>query len=235
MYLRFRLTDVAVTCSIRMFIGVWGIDMKYLVAVSALSLSLGGCAYKAEPIAAGSYDVVTSYSHKLPGKYLLYVAGDQLNTVVRPNQFTCSAHSFPIEAASGFKGSVRGTLANLVDQVEEVDEPVSLDKLRARGARGLIVVRADNLDGRLRVEPGFWTVNMATEVRITVTATVDGPTGRQFGQTFEGLGKGDANAGFACEGGAESMRHSAEAALKEVVRKVGEGIANSDRVRAGKS
>jgi len=206
-----------------------------LVSISLAGLTLGGCAYKAQPIAAGAFDVVTSYSHKLPGKYLLYVASDQLDTVVRPNQLACSAHSFPIEAATGFKGSVRGTLANLIENVEEVSGPVPLDQLRSRGARGLIVVRAENLDGRLRVEPGFWSANMATEVRITATATVDGGGGRLFGSTFEGLGKGDAGSGVACEGGAASMRESAEKALKEVVRKIGEGIANSERVRSGKS
>lgn len=206
----------------------------FLISI-ALASALGGCAYKAQPIAAGSYDVVTSYSQKLPGKYLLYVASDQLDTVVRPNQFACSAHSFPIEAATGFKGSVRGTLANLVESIEDVSGPVPLDRLKAHNARGLIVVRAENLDGRLRVEPGFWSANMATEVRITAAVTVDGGGGRLYGSTFEGLGKGDAGSGFACEGGAASMRDSAEKALKEVVRKIGEGIANSERVRSGKA
>lgn len=209
--------------------------MRGLLVVVVASSFLGGCAYKAQPIAAGSYDVVSSYSRKLPGKYLLYVASDQLDTVVRPNQLDCSAHSFPIEAAMGFKGSVRGTLANLIENVEEVSGPVPLDQLHSHGARGLIVVRADNLDGRLRVEPGFLSANMATEVRITATATVDGGAGRLYGSTFEGLGKGDAGSGFACEGGAASMRASAEKALKEVVRKIGEGIANSERVRSGKA
>lgn len=209
--------------------------MRKFITFAILVSALGGCAYKAEPVASGSFDVVTSYSKKLPGKYLLYVAADQLDTVVRPNQLACSAHSFPIEAATGFRGSVRNTLANLVENVEAVSEPVPLDQLHSRGARGLIVVRADNLDGRLRVEPGFWSANMATEVRITASATVDGKSGRLFGSTFEGLGKGDAGAGFACAGGATSMRESAEKALKEVVRKIGEGIANSERVRSGKS
>lgn len=209
--------------------------MRIISSISIISVLLGGCAYKAEPVAVGSYDVVTSYSHKLPGKYLLYVGSDQLNTTVRPNQLTCSAHSFPIEAAAGFKGSLRGTLANLVETVEEIPDPITVDQLRQKGAKGLIVVRAEALDGRLRVEPGFWSANMATEVRITATVTVDGGAGRLYGATFEGLGKGDADAGFACAGGAVAMRDGAEKALKEVVRKIGEGIANSDRVRSGRS
>lgn len=206
-----------------------------LAATLSLVLLLGGCAYKAEPIAAGSYDVVTSYSHKLPGKYLLYVGSDQLDTIVRPGSAACSAHSFPIQAAEGFRGSVRATLSNLVDSIEQVDGPVAADQLKSRGARGLIVVRADNLDGRLRVEPGFMSAKMATEVRITASVTVDGPSGRLFGSTFDGLGKGDAGAGVFCEGGANSMKESTEKAMREVVRKIGEGIANSDRVRSGRS
>lgn len=205
------------------------------VSISLVALLLAGCAYKADPIAAGSYDVVTSYSHKLGGKYLLYVGSEQLNTVVRPGALTCSAHSFPIEAADGFKGSVRATLANLVDTIEVVEAPIPTDQLKARGARGLIVVRADNLDGRLRVEPGFWSANMATEVRITASVTVDGPSGRLYGSTFDGLGKGDAGAGFACEGGAASMKDSTEQAMREVIRKIGEGVSNSDRVRSGRA
>jgi hypothetical protein len=206
-----------------------------LFAIAVSAGLLGGCAHQAAPIAAGSYDVVTSYSHKLPGKYLLYVGNEQLDTVVRPQAVACSAHSFPIQAAEGFKGSVRGTLANLVENIELVDAPIPADQLKARGARGLIIVRADNLDGHLRVEPGFWSANMATEVRITASVTVDGSGGRLYGSTFEGLGKGDAGAGAFCEGGAVSMKESTEKAMREVVRKIGEGVSNSDRVRSGKS
>lgn len=209
--------------------------MRFSIAVLAGALILDGCAYKAEPISAAAYDTVTSYSRKIPGKYYLYVSAEPMNTIVRPNQTACSAHSFPIEAANGFKRSLRGTLANLVESIEEIPEPAAMDVLQTRGARGLIVVRAESLDGRLRVEPGFWSNSMATEVRISASASVDGPSGRLFGQSFEGVGKGDADAGLACSGGADSLRQSAERAMKEIVRKIGEAIANSERVRAGRA
>lgn len=205
------------------------------VCVIASVLALTGCAYSADPIAIGAYDAVTSYSSKLPGKYLLYVADDQLDAVVHPAGVACSAHTFPIQAAEGFRGSVAATLANLADKVEVIAEPVAADQLRAKGARGLIVVRADKLDGRLDVVPGFWSANITTEMRITASVTVDGPAGRLYGSTFDSFGRGDAPSGFACEGGAKAMKDGTEKAMKEIVRKIGEGISNSDRVRSGRT
>jgi hypothetical protein len=38
--------------------------MRKFLVVMVVASSLGGCAYKAQPIAAGSFDVVTSYSNK---------------------------------------------------------------------------------------------------------------------------------------------------------------------------
>lgn len=208
--------------------------MRGVFCILVSSALLSGCAYSSSPIVAGNFDVVTSYSSKLPGKYLLYVSTDQLDTVVRPNEIACSAHSFPIKAADGFKGSLRATLSNLMGSVEVVDQPPSLDKLASLHARGLITVRADRLDGRIRALPGFWSATLATEVQITASIAVDGPSGRLYGSTFEGLGKAEAGAGAFCDGGAKSLGESTEKAIKEIVRKMGEGVANSDRVRNGR-
>lgn len=201
----------------------------------AAALALSGCAYQAEPLGIGAMDVVTSYSTKLPGKYLLYVEADALNQVIRPTGVACAAHSFPINAADGFAASARMTLENLVDSVQQIEAPIPLDQVRKQGARGLIVVRGENIEGQISVLPGFWSANIATEVQITASVTVDGPAGRLFGQTVDGRGKFEGPAGFACEGGATSMKTSAEKAMKEAVRRIGEGISNSERVRSGKS
>lgn len=208
--------------------------MRWIVVGVAVMLA-SGCAYKAETLDIAAFDTVTSYSAKVPGRYLLYVEATSLDTTVRPNQVACSAHNFPVAASQGFRGSVRRTLENIVDAVEPIDSPIPADQLKARGARGLIVVRAENLEGALRVEPGFWSANMSTEVDITASITVDGPGGRLLGTTVEGRGKGQSGAGVFCEGGADSIRQSAEKALKEVVRKIGEAVGNSDRVRTGKA
>jgi hypothetical protein len=97
----------------------------------------------------------------------------------------------------------------------------------------MIVVRGEDVRGHLRLQPGFWSATMETEVDLVVGMTVDSPRGRLLGTTVEGNGKGEAPAGIACGGGAKAFDISSSDALKEAVRKLGEALTNSERLRAG--
>lgn len=204
-----------------------------LIAVVAACAALSACQYKAEPLTVATYNIYSSYEGKLPGKYLLYVDGAKLNKPIKPSDLNCSAHAFPLELANSFSGSVRQTFNNLVTELEVVQQPVDRTELKARGARGMIVVRGEDLNARLRVVPGFWSAGMETEVEIAASITVDGIGGRLLGSSLSGDGNGQADAGLACEGGAKSLTQSAEEAMKEVLGRLGEALTNSDRVRRG--
>lgn len=197
------------------------------------SLTIGGCTYKAEPISVASYNVYSSYEGKLTGKYLLYVDGSKLDKPIKPSDFNCAAHTFPLALSNSFVGSVRKTFQNLVSELEVIDHPVNRDELRARGAKGMIVVRGEGVEARLRVVPGFWSAGMDTDVDISASITVDGPNGRLLGTTVSGDGNSQTDAGMACEGGAKSLASSAEKAMKETLTRLGETMVNSDRVRKG--
>ena len=71
-----------------------------------------------------AYNAYSSYDSKLPGKYLLYVDGSNLNKTIKPSDINCAAHSFPLEVSVGFEGSVRKTFADLLETVEPVTQPV---------------------------------------------------------------------------------------------------------------
>lgn len=202
-----------------------------IVFAGALALMLGGCAYQAEPISTPAYNVVTSFSNKAPGKWLLFVDGERLSDVVRPSDMNCAAHTFPLAMSSGFSGSVRATLENVLASVEQVNSAPTIAIAKARGARGVVIVRGEEIRGQLRVAPGFWSANIVTEVRVTASVAVDGASGRLFGQTVEGDGKGDTPAGPFCSGGADSLKKASEDALRNVVRKIAEAIGNADRLR----
>ncbi|OCJ03844.1 hypothetical protein A6U87_17545 [Rhizobium sp. AC44/96] len=208
--------------------------MKLKIA-SALAIGalLAACQYKAEPLPVATYNVYSSYDGKLPGKYLLYVDASKLNKPIKPSDYNCAAHTFPLDLSTSFASSVRQTFANLVTELEVVQQPVGRDDLKSRGARGMIIVRGEELNGRLRVVPGFWSAGMETEVALAASITVDGLGGRLLGTTVSGSGNGQADAGLACEGGAKSLVESAEHALKEALGRLGEALTNSDRVRKG--
>jgi hypothetical protein len=95
-------------------------------------------------------------------------------------------------------------------------------------------VRGQETRGRLDVQEGFWTANMKTQVVIIASVYADGPRGRLFGTTVEGQGIADAEGGFACEGGAKSLIDASSTAMRDNVRKIGEALGNSERMR-GKS
>lgn len=198
--------------------------------ISAIILS--ACAYKADPIAAPSYNVVTSFSTKIPGKWLLAVDGTPLNTTIRPSGYACAAHTFPLELRDAFGTSVSQTLANVFEQVELIPAPIPGDQANRRGARGIIVVRGEEARGRLDVQPGFWQGNMKTEVMLVASVYVDGSGGRIFGTTVEGRGVADAGAGLMCDGGASSLKEASSIAMRDTVRRLGEATGNSERLRS---
>lgn len=94
-------------------------------------------------------------------------------------------------------------------------------------------MRGEELNGRLRVAPGFWVAGMEAEVELAASITVDGRKGRLLGQTVSGDGHAQGQAGGLCEGGAKVLTESAESAMKEAVGRLGEALVNSPRVRAG--
>lgn len=208
--------------------------MKAQALAVALSLVLGGCAYKAEPMSVGAYNVYSSYGEKLPGKYLLFVDATALSREIKPVDINCIAHKYPVDMRAGFSGSVHKTFETLVEQIEVVEQPVSRDELGPRGARGMILVKGEALDGRLRVVPGFWTASVESAVEMSASITVDGKDGRLLGSTVAGEGNAQGNVGSFCDGGAKALTESAEKSLKQTVGRLGEALTNSERVRAAK-
>ena len=203
-----------------------------LLALLVAGLALLGCTYKAEVLETPAYDVVSSYANKVPGKWLLYVDAAPLQKPVAPEGVACSFHRFPIDMAGPFATSVRQTISNVVESVEVVDAPKNQQQVTALGARGLIIVRGEEIRPRLEVHQGFWEADMSSSVTLVASVQVDGArTERLLGTTVEGQGDGDQGSGIACEGGAKSLSTAAGLALKDSMRKIAEAISNSDRMR----
>lgn len=203
--------------------------------ISVLSLvTLGGCAYRAEPISSPAFNVPISYSEKIPGKWLLAVDADRFNTKIRVSGIACAAHNFPVDMASAYRSSVQQTLGNVFEKIEPVESPVPADQLKSRGARGMILVRGEDLRSRLDVLPGFFSATMRAELEIASSVVVDDRAGRVFGTTVEGDGRSESPAGLACEGGAKAISAAADDAMRDNVREVAESLGNSPRVRGKK-
>jgi len=200
---------------------------------TALAALLAGCAYEAKPISTGVVSIVSAYTEKIPGKFALVIQPSELNKVIRPRGVACSAHSYPLNLSESFQSSVRTTLNNLVERLEEIQSPLSSEVLRAQGYKGQILVRGESLEGKLIAVPGFWTANISTTVHMTASIVVDGQGGRLVGKTVEGIAEREAEAGGFCEGGAASLEEASTQAMRKLMVQLGEALANSDRLRRG--
>ena len=76
------------------------------------------------------------------------------------------------------------------------------------------------------------SATMDAQALLVASVSIDGPHGRLLGTTVEGQGHADAEAGYACSGGAKGLADAAGIAIKDTVRKIGEAVSNSERVRA---
>jgi hypothetical protein len=205
------------------------------IAISTMVLSasflLGSCTYNAQVQDAPSYNLVTNYDNKIDGLWLLYIDSTGLQRPLKPSSYVCAAHKFPISATGPFETSVRQTLSNVFDQVETVNAPVSGADIRSRGARGFIVVRGEEVRAKLDAKPGMWTASMEGQATLVASVAVNGPTGRVMGTTFEGSSVKEADAGAMCAGGAVALGEAVTEAMRDAMRKMGEALSNSERVR----
>ena len=194
---------------------------------------LQSCQYRAEPVPVGAFNIYSSYDQKLPGKYLLLVDAVALDKDVRPTGLECSAHTYPLALSDAFRSAAVQTMGNLVHEVELVTAPVGRDELAGRGARGMIVVRGEQLIARLRAVPGLWSATIETDVEIVSSIIVDGRNGRLLGATVSGTGRSEASAGGMCSGGATALGEAATQSMRQALTRVGEELSNSERVREG--
>ena len=209
---------------------MYGIKLLSVVFVAAAFL--GGCAYKTSAPVSPSYNVYSNYEDKVPGRFALYVNASSMRGEFKVDGLACSAHTYPMDASSAFKTSTLRTLANLVEDIEVVPTPLSRDRLKSGEYDGQIIVELEDMDVRLRMIPGFWTSEMEADVELTASIRVDGREGRVLGTTVSSDEHAKAEAGGACEGGANAISDATSDALEELMQKLGERFANSERVRA---
>src|SRR5690606_18838869 len=156
-----------------------------------------------------------------------------MNTLIRPADINCAAHNYPVDIRAAFAGSVRQTLGNIVEQLEQVSSPPPAEAVEASGARGLIIVRGRELNGRLRVVPGFFSANIDGEISLVASMQVDGQKDRLFGQTFESRRNAQGDAGLFCSGASSVLGEATNEAMRTLSRELGEAFANSPSIRQG--
>lgn len=207
-----------------------GPQRNCLGVLVAAALTLGACAFQADPAPVAAVNVFQSYDNKVPGRWLLVVDGAAFAKPVKPIGLACSAHTYPVNASGAFRASVLRALQNVMDSVEMVESAPTGAALGPRGYAGIIRVTADTMNVNLSFQPGVWTASATASVETVANLAVDGPRGRIFGTSAEGVGSGNVGE-VGCPGGSEAVAQGTQAAMRRLVTALAERVANAPRIR----
>lgn len=197
-----------------------------------LILAVAGCAYDAPVANSPAFNVYSSYSDKIPGRFALYVDDRKIGPrVANIRTHMCSGHSFHVDTGGSFATSVHQTFRNLVEEIEVVRQPIAGADLAAGGFTGMIVVAMEDADFELTFVEGFWSSKVDGEAEYVARILVDGPYGRVLGTTVEATEDYHGGAGFYCDGGSAAISQASSAALKELMERLGDRLVNAPRVR----
>lgn len=201
------------------------------VLVILACCALSACTYQSSASVSPSYDVYSNYADKLPGHYALYVDAEEMSGKFNAQGRICSAHAYTQDARAAFKQSAVKTFQNLVENVEQVDQPLTQSDLLARNLDGQILIEVEEMNVRIKAIPGFWSGEMEADVELAAGLIVDGQEGRLLGTTVDADEDATTDAGSYCSGGADALSLATSEAIEELLQRLGERLTNSTRLR----
>ena len=137
--------------------------------------------------------------------------------------FMCSAHKFPIDAGAAFERSVPTMLDQIFNDVKNTENAGPQDIK--------LLFRIERFEPKLKFTQGFWSGDSSAtvELGVSVVGYLNGK--RVFGTSVDTQRTKDGASGAACEGGPPTLAEATQAAIKDVLEKLGERIANNSALR----
>ena len=202
---------------------------RFLLGLGLIaSVALSGCAHHASVSKVTATNIYTNVDTKVQGETTFVIDATSLTQLKRDNAiqgFMCSAHRFPVDATDSFVASVPTMMNQVFESAQQVSAP-------SRDERLNLVFRIERFEPRVRFNPGFWTSNADATVEVAVSVTGTRGSERVLGTTVDSQRSKTGDGGGFCEGGGIVLADATRDALKDVLEKLGERIANSPSVRS---
>jgi len=198
-----------------------------VICLTSISL-LSGCAHQASVSKVTATNIYTNVDSKIQGETSFVIDPASLSQLKRDNAiqgFICSAHRYPVDATDSFVASLPTMMNQVFESVQQVSTPTRDDRLN-------LVFRIERFEPRLRFNQGFWTASADATVELAVSVTGTRGSERVLGTTVDSQRSKTGDGGGFCEGGGLVLGDATRDALKDVLEKLGERIANSPAVRS---
>ena len=192
-----------------------------------LVLGVSACAYQANvsPTAAPAAEIMPGRTIDAPASMYVTPQLAQLSRVADIG-FTCSAHSFPINAGPAIVSTARTvneeTFSSLVPG-GTLSEP-------GEGAQYHVVFDLEEFNPRVDFAREFWSARVIAEVEITMSATVLDASGNRVVRTLiSGEGNSNQTTG-GCDDGADALAEATTEAIGRAFESYVLRVVNSDQI-----
>jgi hypothetical protein len=196
-----------------------------LVFISMLAI---GCAHKATVSTVRATNIYSDSDKKVSGSYTYLVDRTSLTKLKKDDTvqgMACSAHHFPIDGGEAFVNSLPHMLEEVFETISKTSEG------EGRANRTQLVFRVERFEPRLKFNQKFFGMDAeaTVELGVSVVGTRDGK--RVFGTTVDTQRSKSGDGGMYCSGGGEVVADATRDAIKDVLEKLGERMANTQAFR----
>lgn len=200
-----------------------------IVALGLTFIALTGCTHTGTVNTVRATNVYSGHDNKVPGKITYVVDGTSLTKLKRDDTVTgyqCAVHRFPVDGTEAFKASIPAMIETVFESYEGT-EAVQKGMVQ-------LVFRVERFEPRMKFNPKFFgaDADATVEIGVSVVGILDGK--RVFGTSVDSQRTKSGDGGAFCGGGGEVIADATRDAIKDVLEKLGERLANSQQLRSSK-
>jgi hypothetical protein len=197
----------------------------YLCLVTAPIL-LAGCAHNTTVSSVQAVNFYSENENKIQEEAKYSVDQTSLEKLSKKDTvqgFICSAHKFPIDGSEAL-------IASLPSMMEQVFESAQKSDANRTNSGLMFLFRVERFDPRLKFNDKFFSVDAeaTVEIGLSVVGYRDGV--RVFGTTVDTQRTRSGSGGAVCDGGGAVLADATRDAIKDVLEKIGERMANSQKL-----
>jgi hypothetical protein len=203
---------------------------RIFAGVLLSAAGLAACSYPVETPPAEAVSVLTAYTDKVPGKWVLIVDAAKANTTLEDAGTRCSQTDYPLDLSKTFTETADATFKTVADDVRVSDHALSRSELMSGGYSGVIIVSVSVLKASIKTT-GVVEARAAAETEIDGEILVIKGGERMVDSRQKGKGDAERDTHIDCSGAGEAAAAASDAAVQEVVSRLAEQFANSHAIR----
>jgi len=204
--------------------------LNRIFAGAVLAVGLAACTYPVETPPAEAVPILTAYTDRVPGKWVLIVDAARANAALESSGTRCSQSDYPLDLSKAFTETADATFKTVADDVRLSDHALSKSELISGGYSGVIILSVSALKASLKTD-GVVEARAVAETEIEGAILVIKGGERMVDSRQTGIGQAERDAHIDCSGAGEAAAAASDTAVQDIVGKLAEQFANSHAIR----